>query len=80
MIERTCHCGKKYKAREADLKRGWARSCSKSCAAWLREKKLDRFDYRNGGSKPEFGDGFDELNDEAKASMEDGWDGHKNAF
>lgn len=29
----VCHCGKHYEAREADLKRGWGLSCSKSCAA-----------------------------------------------
>ena len=28
-----CHCGNLYEARKADLKRGWALSCSKSCAA-----------------------------------------------
>ena len=28
-----CHCGGLYEARKADLKRGWALSCSKSCAA-----------------------------------------------
>jgi hypothetical protein len=28
----NCRCGKTYKARKADLKRGWGLSCSKSCA------------------------------------------------
>lgn len=28
-----CHCGQEYKAREADLKRGWGKSCSKRCAS-----------------------------------------------
>jgi hypothetical protein len=28
-----CHCGALYEARTADIKRGWAFSCSKSCAA-----------------------------------------------
>jgi len=32
-----CHCGKPYVARAADLKRGWALSCSKSCAAIKRD-------------------------------------------
>ena len=32
-----CHCGNVYEARKADLKRGWAMSCSKSCAAARRE-------------------------------------------
>lgn len=32
-VQMVCHCGKHYDAREADLKRGWGLSCSKSCAA-----------------------------------------------
>ena len=28
-----CHCKNLYEARTADLKRGWAMSCSKSCAS-----------------------------------------------
>lgn len=32
-----CHCGKEYPARDADLKRGWAKSCSKRCASIRRE-------------------------------------------
>lgn len=32
-----CHCGVIYEARVADLKRGYAKSCSKSCAAIRRE-------------------------------------------
>ena len=32
-----CHCGAVYAARTADLKRGWAKSCSKRCASIRRE-------------------------------------------
>lgn len=32
-----CFCGNEYVAKKADLKRGWAKSCSKSCAATRRE-------------------------------------------
>lgn len=32
-----CHCGNEYKAKTADLKRGWGLSCSKSCAAIRRK-------------------------------------------
>lgn len=32
-----CHCGSEYDAREVDLKRGYAKSCSKRCAAIRRE-------------------------------------------
>jgi hypothetical protein len=33
-----CHCGNIYEAREADLKRGWALSCSQPCAATRRSE------------------------------------------
>lgn len=36
-IELKCHCGEHYFAREADIKRGWGLSCSKSCAAIRRD-------------------------------------------
>tara|TARA_R100000541_G_C1861910_1_gene79380 strand:+ start:108 stop:623 length:516 start_codon:yes stop_codon:yes gene_type:complete len=35
--EMTCHCGANYTAKVADLKRGWALSCSKRCAAIRRD-------------------------------------------
>lgn len=33
----VCHCGSEYPARDADLKRGWAKSCSKRCSSIRRE-------------------------------------------
>lgn len=33
IIEMICHCGFEYKARSADIKRGWGLSCGKRCAA-----------------------------------------------
>ena len=36
-IELICHCGNIYSPRVADLKRGWARSCSKRCASIKRD-------------------------------------------
>lgn len=36
-VEVTCGCGARFTARTADRARGWARSCSKSCAAKRRE-------------------------------------------
>ena len=39
-------CGALFTAKVADRKRGWAKCCSKACAAWVREKKLDRGGYR----------------------------------
>ena len=40
-VERKCErCGKAFQAKVADVKRGWAKCCSKSCAAAKREKIL----------------------------------------
>ena len=36
-VRMKCFCGVEYNARSADLKRGWAQTCSKSCAATKRE-------------------------------------------
>lgn len=35
----ACGCGRKFQAREADVKRGWGRFASKSCAAIFKDKK-----------------------------------------
>lgn len=86
MVTRTCWCGKQFQAREADVKRGWAKACSKSHAAHAREKQLDRFDYRHGGRNPFHNRGTeragpdDAVHDAGLDGLEAGWDGHKNAF
>lgn len=36
-VDMVCHCGTRYPARTADLKRGWGLSCSKACAAIRRD-------------------------------------------
>lgn len=37
MVTRKCNgCGKEFSARLADVNRGWAKSCSKSCAATVK--------------------------------------------
>lgn len=36
-VKMKCHCGTQYETREADLKRGYGLSCSKSCAASRRK-------------------------------------------
>ena len=43
-VEVECNCGKTFTARVADRKRGWAKSCSKSCAA----KRRDNSKYFKG--------------------------------
>lgn len=36
-LQLECHCGAEYTAKTSDLKRGWALTCSKRCAAIRRE-------------------------------------------
>jgi len=51
------NCKKEFTAKKADRKRGWARCCGKSCAAWTREKKLDRNDYYSRRGKEAIANG-----------------------
>lgn len=39
VIRKCKKCGDPFKARTADVKRGWARFCSKSCKASEQEKR-----------------------------------------
>ena len=40
MVDRKCVCcSLPFKARTADVKRGWARFCSKSCKAKVQERR-----------------------------------------
>lgn len=41
-------CGITFTARLADRARGWAKSCSKSCAANVREKALGTHRFSDG--------------------------------
>lgn len=50
IVTQTCACGTSFKAKSADIRRGWGKSCSKACAAIARERKLDRFGFQRGGS------------------------------
>lgn len=47
-MSQTCQCkckvcGSEFTAKVADRKRGWARCCSKSCAAVRRERKTGAY-------------------------------------
>jgi hypothetical protein len=33
MVKQICRCGKTFHARQADINRGWGKTCSKACAA-----------------------------------------------
>jgi hypothetical protein len=90
VIKMLCHCGEEYFAREADLKRGWGYSCSKSCAAKRRDfglpkaKRLDGLKTKQVKQKPN----SHRLNDKRRQSDHDyaidweglGWDAHKGSF
>lgn len=69
MPDRTCqNCGKQFQARQADVRRGWARFCSKSCKASHQE--------RNTGQHAAYLHRQAERdNDSAQADA--GWDEHK---
>jgi len=46
MVEITCHnkrCKKKKMVREADVKRGWGKFCSKSCKAQEQEDRTGQY-------------------------------------
>lgn len=44
MVERTCKkCKTKFMARTADVKRGWAKFCSKSCKASAQESRTGQY-------------------------------------
>lgn len=59
-VDVICPCGEKFEAREADIKRGWGKFCSKSCKAkdFFGEKVApkEKSDFEtwwyNEGSKP----------------------------
>ena len=59
-VEAKCKCcGSLFIARSADIKRGWAKACSKSCAATLRERRTGayrRYINRNDLEENEFDD------------------------
>lgn len=94
-VRMICHCGSPYTARQADLDRGWGLSCDKHCAAIRRDfgkppaKRVDGLPIRQGKKKkvrrytPDArlveSDKW-QIHKNALDSMEDGWDGHKNAF
>jgi len=42
-VQVKCACGCIFTARIADRKRGWAKSCSKSCAARKQTGKLKKY-------------------------------------
>jgi len=71
MVDRKCNwCKKPFQARAADVKRGWAKFCSKSCKAMRQEKRTGQ--YR---ALPE-GEGYDRDMDSAGHIFASGYFGH----
>lgn len=56
MVERKCQCCKTpFMARAADVKRGWARFCSKSCKAVKQEARTGQYaQYKYGRHTPAY--------------------------
>ena len=71
-VYKCISCGKDFAARKADRKRGWARSCSKSCAATASNAATGKFQkFLSGGSQA------DSDHEEIMDGLEMGWDAHK---
>jgi hypothetical protein len=85
-VMRSCDnkgCGVVYPARRADLARGWAKCCSKSCAASHKLRGNPSHGYRHGGSCSGVLSEHDQrerMHQEAMAGCELGRDGHKDVF
>lgn len=60
-VKLKCFCGGSYEAREADIKRGWGKTCSKSCASIKREYGRPNAKYLDG-SKVEWGKKYKRKN------------------
>ena len=43
MVEQKCRCGVVFKARRADVNRGWGKFCSKSCKANEQERRTGQY-------------------------------------
>lgn len=55
MVERHClWCKGPFMARVADVKRGWAKFCSKSCKASRQEKRTGQYRAMSEGERGEF--------------------------
>jgi hypothetical protein len=49
MVDVTCQCGVEFKARAADVKRGWGKYHDKSCAAKYRQEARDAVSAHTDG-------------------------------
>ena len=73
MVDHKCeNCGCIHQVKSADLKRGWGKTCSKSCAASIKARKPGS-NYKKYINRARRG----EEQDEDMEGLEEGWDGHK---
>lgn len=93
-VQMLCHCGTEYPAKEADLKRGWGYSCSKSCAAKRRDFGAPKAKPVNGAKVKQVkrSPSTDRPNDPRRLTEQQrahneaidweglGWDAHKDSF
>ena len=83
LIIMICHCGAKYLARESDLSRGWARSCSKSCAAIRRDfgrkagVRADKAKIKITKDKPSSNRSLTYEEIIKREDLDNSWDSHK---
>lgn len=75
MTQRRCeNCGGTFEARTADVKRGWARFCSKSCKAIKQEKRTGQ--HAAYMARSNSNDGYDRDMDAAGHPFASGYFGH----
>jgi len=85
-VRRKCDnrgCTNVYEARQADLKRGWGRCCSKSCAASHTRRNNPGHGCLHGGAARERMSEDEIRERDHQAALSDcelGWDGHKGTF
>lgn len=91
-VKLRCYCGSVYTKRIADIKRGWGKSCSKSCAAKKKTHGNPSATYMDG-SKVSWGKSYTKkqatikpvaainTNDDWDELNEDpSWEAHKDCF
>lgn len=80
MVDVICKCGKKFKARQSDINRGWGKFCSKSCKALFNNpnKSSSRSNIQIKSIRD-----CNSFNDYLYEDIDydcDGWDAHKDSF
>lgn len=72
-VEVKCACGTSFTARVADRKRGWAKSCSKSCAAIKSNRETGKYEKHLASVGSDNDSPYGHFED----TGDNGWDAHK---